>query len=140
MRGIASEIEDLGARLVLIGNGTPEQGQGFLRETDAQSLPFRLVVDPQLVGYRAAQLERPLLAGVRPRTVCAFVRARRKGLRGGPAEGDTHEMGGAFVICPRNGVVYTFIGRVLGDQPDFGQILDILRRLRVKRQARSVPA
>ena len=130
MRGIAGRIDELGARLVLIGNGTPEQGQEFLRETEAQEMPFRLVLDPQLVGYRAAQLQRPLLEGVRPRTVFSFVRAWRRGLRGGPTAGDPHEMGGAFVICPERGVAYSFVCRVLGDHPSFEEILATLERLR----------
>jgi len=130
LRGIAGRIEELGSRLVLIGNGTPEQGRDFLHQTDAEELPFRLVLDPQLVGYRAAQLERPLLAGVRPRTVCSFLRARRQGARGGPVAGDPHELGGAFVICPRRGVAYSFVCRALGDQPSFDEILETLGRLR----------
>ncbi|HVS63323.1 MAG TPA: peroxiredoxin-like family protein [Thermoanaerobaculia bacterium] len=130
MRGIAGRIEELGARLVLIGNGTPEQGQEFLRETG--ELPFRLVLDPQLVGYRAAQLQRPLLEGVRPRTVCSFVRAWRRGLRAAPRAGDAHEMGGAFVIFPGRGVAYSFVCRVLGDHPSFEEILATLERRRAE--------
>jgi hypothetical protein len=130
LRGVADRIAELGARLVLIGNGTPEQGRELLRDTGSQDLPFRLILDPQLVGYRAAQLERPLLYGVRPRTALSFLRAWRRGARGGPTAGDPHELGGAFVICPERGVAYSFICRVLGDQPDLDDIVATLERLR----------
>jgi hypothetical protein len=137
LRGVAERIAGLGARLVLIGNGTPEQGRDFLRDTGSEELPFRLVLDPQLVGYRAAQLERPLLYGVRPRTALSFFRAWRRGFRGAALAGDPHELGGAFLICPERGVVYSFVARVLGDQPDLDEIVAILGRLTPRSRRRS---
>jgi hypothetical protein len=124
----------------LIGNGTPEQGRDFLHEMQVENLPFQLILDPQLVGYRTAQLERSLLYGVRPRTILSLIRAWRSGLRAGPMEGDAHEMGGAFVICPERGVVYSFVCRVLGEQPDLEVIVAALDRLRREADDRVVTA
>ena len=126
MRGFGEKIEGLGASLVLIGNGTVEQACEYkLRE----SLPFRLVVDPKLVGYQAMDLKRSLRAGFRPRKFFRLARALRAGFRGGAVEGDADQLGGLFVIARDGEVRYAHVSHEPGDDPPVEDILDSLRRI-----------
>ena len=110
MRGFGERIEGLGASLVLIGNGTVEQACEYkLRE----SLPFRLVVDPKLVGYQAMELKRSL----------------RAGFRDGPVKGDADQLGGLFVIASDGEVRYAHVSHEPGDEPPVEDVVETLRRM-----------
>ena len=123
MRAIGSEIKRFGAELVLIGNGTPEQGADFDRK---DPLPFRLLVDPELVGYKAAELKRSLLAGFRPRTMLRFFSALRGGYRGHGIRGNPYQLGGVFLILPSGNVRYSRVSSELGDEPAAAEVLTSL--------------
>jgi len=125
LRAVGDEIERLGAKLVLIGNGTPEQGTEF---EGRDPLPFRLLVDPDLVGYQALELKRSLLAGFRPRTLLHLVNALRAGYRGGRLEGDAYQLGGVFLIVPGGDVRYARVSRELGDEPPVEDVLESLAK------------
>jgi hypothetical protein len=115
LRDIEGEIRERGAELVLVGNGTVEQARAFFEL--AGGVVGRVVVDPQLVGYRAAQLRRDLFYGARPATVCRFAGAWRRGFRPRGVAGDPLQLGGAFVIARGGEVRYSFVARSLGHHP-----------------------
>ena len=124
MRGIEHEIRDRGADLVLVGNGSVEQARQFFDR--AGGAVGRVVVDPQLVGYRAAELRRSLFYGARPSTACRFAGAWRRGFRPGGVAGDPLQLGGAFVIARGGEVRYSFVSRALGHHPRRRDLLDAL--------------
>ncbi len=124
MRAIGTEIEELGGALTLIGNGTPEDARRYAQEED---LPFRLLVDPQLIGYGAMELRRSILANYSPRVVPRLFRAVREGFRPGKAYGQTDQLGGVFVISPLGDVLYAHASESLGDEPPPERILQALR-------------
>jgi hypothetical protein len=115
LRDIEQEVRKRGAELVLIGNGTVEQARQFF---DRGGGPVgRVVVDPQLVGYRAAMLRRDLFYGARPTTACRFAGAWLRGFRPRGIAGDPLELGGAFVIARGGELRYSFVSRWLGHHP-----------------------
>lgn len=125
MRAIGQRITEAGGSLTLIGNGTPEEASRYAEEED---LPFRLLVDPQLVGYGAMELKRSVLANYSPRVIPRLVRAFREGFRPSQAYGIRDQMGGVFVISPTGELLYAHRSRSLGDEPEPQAILDALRR------------
>ena len=126
MRALGERIERLDASLVLIGNGTVEQACEYKLRA---SLPFRLLVDPKLVGYQAMALKRSLRTGFRPRKFFGLARAWRTGLPGGPVGGDDDQLGGLFVIDRDGEVRYAHVSHEPGDEPPVEELLESLRRI-----------
>ena len=125
MRTIGSEIAEAGGSLTLIGNGEVEDARRYAEE---EGVPFRLLVDPQLVGYRAMELRRSVLANYNPRVLPRLVQALREGFRQGKAYGATDQLGGVFVISPLDEVVYAHRSQSVGDEPPPDEILRALQR------------
>ncbi len=114
-----------GARLVLIGNGNAEQAEAFRTEFSGD---LDLVLDPELVGYRASKLENGLLTSMYPRTGFSFFRALRNGFRPGRIEGSGSQLGGAFVVTPDGQLIYRFVARSIDDRADLDEILAAIDR------------
>ena len=127
MRAIAQEVAKRDAELTLIGNGTPEQGASFQERTET---PFRVLADPELVGYRAMELESKLFGGFRPQTPWRALRVWLAGFRGHGTQGDPHQLGGVFIITPDHEVVYSYTSKTLDDRVDPREIVKALDRLR----------
>ena len=128
-----SRIEEIGAadlRLALIATGTPEQAQDFAL---AFAPDIDILVDPELVGYRAAKLKRGLFATYNPRTTFALLRAWRKGFRSGPTQGDALQLGGAFLISPEPRTLMAHISSTVSDRAALDTILEELERWRTQR-------
>lgn len=125
MRDKVDAVERRGGRLVLIGNGSPEEGDVFRSEVSGE---LELLVDPELNGYRAARLKRSLLTAVSPRTALEFFKAWLAGYRPGKIAGDAAQLGGAFVIAPGDRLLYSFVSRTLDDEADFEDLLRALDR------------
>ncbi len=130
MRTVASKVAARGAELVLIGNGTPTQGLEFARATDA---PFRLLVDIELKGYRAAALERRLLAPYSPRGWLHGLGSWLRGFRPQPTAGDLYQLGGVFLITPEERVEYAFISQSVYDRAPPNAILEALESFAQRR-------
>jgi peroxiredoxin len=120
-------IRDLGAELIVVGNGRPEHARDFKEQ---HGLTFPLLVDPDLEAYAAAGLRRDLRSTFNLRTVGNAVRALRGGHRQTSVQGDPWQQGGAFVITPDGRVVYEQISRAAGDHPDPAEIIAALQGLR----------
>ena len=127
MRDVEGRIRDLGAELVVVGNGRPEHAADFRRE---QNLTFPLLVDPEMSAYRAAGLKRGIADAVNLRMLRHGVRALRKGFRQTKLQGDPWQLGGVFVITPAGELPYQQISREAGDHPEPSQILRVLETLK----------
>lgn len=119
------EITRRNARLVLIGTGSPAQAASFQADV-CPSTP--VLVDPQLIGYRAAQLKRGLFATYNPRTMFDFVRALLRGFRPGKVEGDGLQLGGMFVIAPGYEVLFSYISKTISDRGRLEEVLAAIDR------------
>ena len=115
------EIAARGVRLALIGTGTPEQAAEFER---LFAPGIDVLVDPEMVGYRAAKLKRGLFHAYKPSSLLAFLRALRDGFRPGPTQGDALQLGGVFVISPEPRTLLAHISRAIHDRKPLDRILE----------------
>jgi len=122
-------FQRVGAVVVLIGQGSPEEGAGFCRR---KHLPFPCLLDGDRSAYRAYGLRRRNLAVVAsPQIVAPFVRAnlnpetRQRGLEGG----DFFQMPGTFVVDQAGTIRLTHRNRTIADSPPNQTLLDLLAGL-----------
>ena len=123
LRDVIPEIRKAGAELVIIGNGAEHFARAF-REDFALDGP--LLVDPELVAYRAAGLRRGRAEALSPLLAGAAWRALRSGSRQTGVEGDPWQLGGAFVIQAGGRLTYQHVAEHAGDQVDPDHLLDAL--------------
>jgi peroxiredoxin len=120
LHGEKKRIEDRGARLVFIGNGSPLMAQDF-REQFAIEAP--LYVDPSLVTYRALGLH---AKGSLLKAMKAVPRALLAGHTQGLVKGDAMQLGGVFVVAPGGRVLFEQRSETAGDHADPRAILAAL--------------
>jgi len=123
-------FRDAGAVVVLVGQGSPEEGAGFCQR---KHLPFPCLLDTDKSAYRAYGLRRRNLAVVMsPRVAVPFVRAnmnpetRQRGLEGG----DFFQMPGTFVVDISGTVRLAHRNRTIADSPPNHALLEALAGLR----------
>jgi peroxiredoxin len=126
LRGVLDRIRAAGTELVVVGNGRPWFAKAF---RDSEGLDFPLVVDPDLVAYRAAGLRRGLLDTLGPRSLMHAVKAFSRGHRQGKVQGDPWQNGGAFLVQPDGKVTYRHISREAGDHAPLDAVLQALEGL-----------
>ena len=104
----------------MIGSGTTFMAQDFAQQ---HGVPFRLLVDPDLSAYAAANLKRGIstIMGLGP--LRAGVRAYSAGFRQGPVAGDPLQQGGVLVIAAGGNVVYAQVSESAGDHADEASIV-----------------
>jgi peroxiredoxin len=112
-----------GVEMVVVGSGRDAFARAFREEL---SLDVLVLVDPELVAYRAAGLRRGLRGSLSPRLVPNVVRALRKGYRPRGLQGDLWQQGGVFVIAPGDRVLCSHVSKVGGDHPDPARVLGVL--------------
>ena len=108
-------IRSLGAELVVVGNGRPDQAAVFKADL---GLTFPLLVDRTGEAYRVAGLGRGVSKIFRIGTFRNAARARAKGFRQKGVQGDPWQVGGALLIAPGGEVLFHYVGREAGDHPD----------------------
>lgn len=126
MRGESDEIERRGARLVVIGNGSPTLARFFAED---QKLEGRVFTDPERVVYRALGMREGIRSSL---TVGAFKnawRAYRKGFRQKSVQGDPWQQGGVLVVDRSGSIAYEYLSRAAGDHPPTSAILGALDAL-----------
>jgi hypothetical protein len=125
LRDVIPDIEERGARLVVVGNGLPGQARG-LKEDLGISATFW--VDTEMKAYRAAGLRRGPMRALSWRTLGHLVRAWRRGHRQAGVQGDPWQLGGTFVIAPPDRVHFAQISREAGDHAPVPDLLAALDR------------
>lgn len=123
MRDEIPHIRALGAELVVVGSGQPEQARDFKAQ---YALDVPLLVDPSLETYTVAGMRRGIGATFSLRGVGHAVRALKSGARQGKVQGDPWQQGGALIITPAGELVYQYTSEVAGDHPDPREILAAL--------------
>jgi NAD(P)-dependent dehydrogenase (short-subunit alcohol dehydrogenase family) len=116
------EIEARGAGLAIVGNGNAAFASAFREDLE---LPpeVTLLVDPELVAYRAAGLRRGRAEAFSPRVAWNGLRAFRAGFRQTGIEGDPWQLGGAFVLRPDGACTFRHESREAGDHADLDRVL-----------------
>lgn len=104
-----------GVRVVLVGNGTRAFAEAF-REDFALDCP--VLIDPELVAYRAAGLRRGAEALFSRRLISDALRARRSGAQQSGVQGDAWQLGGAFVFQQGGALLLAHRSESAGDHVD----------------------
>jgi peroxiredoxin len=132
LRDERASFQRAGAEVVLVGQGTPEDGSTFLDRTNT---PFTCLIDTSRAAYRAYDLgEGGMNDVLGPRVAFPFLRAnlrretRQRGLHGG----SFWQMPGTFVVG-EDGIVYlAHRNRHIADSPSNRILLSVLGDLRVQ--------
>ena len=125
MRGIKSEIEAAGARLVFIGNGDPALARDF-KETRVPDC--EVLTDPSAASYALLGARRGAWAVWSPRSWPAGLRAIRGGFRQSRTQGHAYLLGGVAILDSGGAVRWRYRSRYAGDHPSPRQILDAVKR------------
>ncbi|MBC7545122.1 MAG: AhpC/TSA family protein [Candidatus Sericytochromatia bacterium] len=125
MRPFVTEIRQLGAELVVLGNGKPWQAAAF---RDEESLDFPLLTDPGVATYQAAGLKRGIGTLLSLGVVGRGLQAVLAGHRQQRLQGDPVQQGGVFVMMPDGSVPYAYVSNEAGDHPPPEEILTVLRQ------------
>jgi peroxiredoxin len=123
-------FDDVGAGVVLIGQGNPAEAVAF---TERMNQPFECLVDPNRSAFRAYGLGRGTPGQiVRPQMALPFLRANlhRETVQRGMHGGAFMQMPGTFVIDTEGVVRMAHRNRHIADTPRNQQILQVLSNLR----------
>lgn len=123
MRDRIDDIRDLGAELVIVGNGAQPFAVAFGEDLE---LDCPILVDPALAAYRAAGLRRGRVEILSPRLPFHAIRAIRSGSFQSTVQGDPWQLGGVFVIQTNGELLYRHASRDAGDHAPVGEILSSL--------------
>jgi peroxiredoxin len=124
----SARFTEAGARLVLIGQGTPEDARRFRRHLD---IGLQILTDAERVTYLWAgtklatldELIGPLVVGR------ALVRMAQQRVFIGHNTADEAQLGGSIVVLPDGRVPFTHISRDASDVASPGEILAALPEL-----------
>lgn len=119
-------FEAAGARLAVIGQGTPAMARDFQRSLKVD-LP--LLVDTDRVAYRAAGTKVANVAelfgpGVVLRGVRAGLGSR---VRQGKTAGHAAQLGGVLVVAPDGSIPYAHLAEDASDNPPNDEVLAAVR-------------
>ena len=113
-----------GLRVVVVGQGTPEDLQAFL---ETRPVPFETFVDPERAAYSLYNLPRGSMRQVAydPRVIKAGVVAAAEGHFVGVPMGDGMQLPGSFVISDGI-VVYAHRGKLSSDTAPIDELLSAI--------------
>jgi peroxiredoxin len=123
---VQDQLSRLKARVLLISFGTLPAAQAWLEETCA---PFRLLLDPDRVVYRAYGLERSWRRSWNPRTIWYYAQLLRAGRRWRGIQGDSAQLGADFILDPQGVIRLAYRSHDPTDRPSPEQLLSLLRQL-----------
>ena len=121
------EFEDAGARLAVIGQGTPRHAEHFMDEYKLDGM--QVLVDPDRKTYRAAGAKIARLDQLfSPRTVAraAKVTATERIVQG-RTQGHAAQLGGVLVVAPDGAVVWSHLSQDASDNPPTEEVLEAAR-------------
>lgn len=105
MRARKADFERAGARVVLVGMGTPAECAAFLKKFD---IPFPMIADPQQALYRQFHLKRMSPLGVlSPAVAIKGMTAMARGSGIGKPVGDILQLPGVFIIDSSGRIVFS---------------------------------
>lgn len=104
-----------GLSVALVGSGTQAFAEAFIEDFE---LEVPVLVDPDLVAFRAAGLRRGLQAIASPRLFSEARRAFRGGARQQSVQGDAWQLGGAFVFDVGGTPLFVHRAESAGDHAD----------------------
>ncbi|MHB8573009.1 MAG: AhpC/TSA family protein [Candidatus Dormibacteria bacterium] len=131
LRGQLERINEAGADLVFVGNGSVSQAKFFQQRRVPDCV---VLTDPDRASYHALQLARGHAGTWGPQNLLPSIRANLSGhhqtwwaLDGKPSDhGDPLQLGGYFVLAKGGRVLYEHRNRNAGDTAPVEEILGAL--------------
>lgn len=116
-----------GARLVVVGQGTPAHAEHFREQFDLEGL--EILVDPDRAAYKAAGAKVGSLAELLgPRSVLSGLkRAASERMVQGRIQGHPAQLGGVLVIAPGGEVAWAHLAENAADNPPNDEVLEAVR-------------
>ena len=124
MRDAAPLFEPLGARLHIVGNGTPAQALDFAGQYDMEDAVW---TDPGRHLYQALGMVRAVRSTLNLETLKNGLRAFTQGFRYTRVEGDPWQQGGTLVITQDGTILYRYLSQVAGDHAPLASIVAALK-------------
>ena len=126
MCGAAGSFEEAGASLAVIGSGKPWHAQAFIEN---QKVPetLRLLVDPDLKTFHAAQLHRSVARTFSLLSTAGAIKALTKGHMQGATKGDPFQQGGVVAIATSGQTLFHHVNERAGDHGDLKGVLEAVR-------------
>ena len=117
-----SKFEAAGARLVVIGQGTPKHAQHF---RDSQKLDIPMYVDEGRDSYKEAGTKIATFGELLGPTMIAkgAAASRRDGVVQGRTVGHPAQLGGVMVLRPGNEITYVHLADDASDNPPNDEVL-----------------
>jgi len=126
------DLDRLGLRTVLIGNGSPHLIEGFIEHCLLVDKPVEIVTDPSLASFRAAGLVRSWWATFGPKALWDGIRATGRGHINRWGEGDNLQQGGIVLVDGEGRVAWYYRNLSIGGYPPSVDIVDAAIRLVLK--------
>lgn len=124
MRSRKEDFARVGARVVLVGMGSPEECTAFLQKFD---IPFPMISDSKQALYRQFHLERMSPLGVfSPAVAIKGLAAIARGSGIGRPIGDVLQLPGVFVLDAGGRIVFSHQPAGPADHADPDRILKVL--------------
>lgn len=125
-----------GVRLVVVGQGTPEQALDFQR---AQSVDLPLLVDQKRRAYRAGGTKvatfgelyswKTISRGA-VKTIASRLRQGSIAVHQGRTRGSAAQLGGVLVVAPDSSVRYVHLSEDSSDNPPVREVLAAAKAIR----------
>lgn len=125
----ADAFAEVGAGVVLVGQGTPGEALGF---TGPRRVPFEILVDPDRSAYHAFGLvDGGAFQILAPAAVAGWigVQVRGEGRQGGLHGGSLAQMPGTFVVDGAGVIRFAHRNRHQADDPDAAVVLAVCRAI-----------
>lgn len=122
---IKNDVEANGAKIVIIGSGTPEQAKNYA--TDFK-VDLDIYVDKSLQTYNAFSLKRGFFKTLGWKSLKCGFRTMKKGFHQGWSAGDLWQQGGVFIMGPGKQMIYEHVEEYAGEPLDKDAILQTLKK------------
>jgi peroxiredoxin len=126
LRHAIPEIQSLGARFLVVGNGSVQHLRWFRED---QRTDFPVFTDPSRKLYEEAGFRRDAGAYLSMDALRSVLRAFRSGFRQARTRGDPWQQGGVLVFDPDGRVAWRHVSAALGDHPPPSRVIDAVRAI-----------
>ena len=125
LRRKAKAFRELGAQVVLVGLGTPEETAAFRKR---YAIPFPMIADPEKALYKAFHLKQASAAAfLSPGMAVKGVSALLRGYGIGLPSGDVRQLPGVFIIDTHGVIRYRYFAEGPADHPAPDVLLEKIR-------------
>ncbi|GAX62538.1 CAS/CSE protein [Candidatus Scalindua japonica] len=127
-----AELESLGLKIVLIGNGKFQYIQGFIERYKLEDSQVVIVTDPSLQSYRAVEMRRSIWATFGWNAVRGIIRAVIHGHFQNSLEGDLLQQGGTILLDQDQRIVFCHRNKSLTEYAEMTDLVDSIYLLLMK--------